>query len=92
MFAFRDLLRRSLRQHPAFGQHHDAVGEIEDDAHVVLDQHDRQALLPMQAPDQPRDLVGLLIAHPRRRFVEHEKARAQRERHHDFRGALVAVR
>ena len=26
----------------ALGQHHDAVGEVEDDPHVVLDQHDRE--------------------------------------------------
>src|SRR5271166_925186 len=45
----------------------------------------------MQAPHQPGDLVGLLIAHPRRRLVKHKKAWAERKRHHDLGRPLVAV-
>ena len=36
-----DLLRRAFGQHVPSVEHGDAVGEVEDDAHVVLDQHDR---------------------------------------------------
>ena len=65
---------------------------MEDDAHVVLDQHDRQLRLPVQAADQPGDVVGFLIAHPGGRLVEQQKPRTQRQRHHDLRRPLVAVR
>ena len=39
-----------------------------------------------------RDVESFLVPHARCRFVEHEKTRAQRERHHDFRRTLVAMR
>src|SRR5688572_26196555 len=37
----RDLVRRALDQHRALHQHRDAVGEAEDQLHVVLDDQDR---------------------------------------------------
>ena len=65
---------------------------MEDDAHVVLDQHDGVAAVAMQAPDQLRDLVGLLVAHAGGRLVEQQQMRLQRQRHRDLGGALVAMR
>ena len=87
-----DLLWRAFGQHLAFGQHHDAVGKMEDDAHVVLDQHDGELLLAVQFPDELGDVVGFLIAHAGGRFIEQQQPRLERERHHDFGGALVAMR
>jgi len=58
----------------------------------VLDQHDREAVLLVQLADQAGDLVGLLLAHAGGGFVEQQDARAQRQRHRDLGGALVAVR
>ena len=76
----------------ALVQHSDPVGEVEDHAHVVLDQHDREVVVAMQAPDELRGLVGLLFAHARGRLVQQQQARPQRQRHRDLGSALVAVR
>ena len=46
----------------------------------------------VQFPDQLRDVIGFLIAHAGGRLVEQQKPRLERERHHDFGGALVAMR
>ena len=73
-------------------EHGDAVGEMEDDAHVVLDQHDGQVAVLVQPADELGDLVGLLVAHAGGRLVEQQQARLERERHRDLGGALVAVR
>src|SRR5208337_3953843 len=67
------------------------IGQMEDDAHIVLDQHNRQVALFVQAADELRHLVGLLVAHARRGFVEQQQVRLERERHRDLGGALVAM-
>ena len=64
---------------------------MEDDAHIVLDQHDCELAVLVQAADELRDLVCLLVAHAGRRFVKQQQARLERERHHDLGCALIAM-
>ena len=72
-----DLRRRAFGQHLPSVQHHDAVGKMKDDAHVVLDQHDRQLLLAVQPADQLGDVVGFLVAHAGGRLVQQQQPRLQ---------------
>ncbi len=71
-----NLLRRAFGEKFALVEHHDAVGEMEDDAHVVLDQHDRQLLVAVQFTDQLGDVVGFLVAHAGGRLIEQQAAAA----------------
>src|SRR6266568_7511273 len=64
----RDGLVVALRQHPAARKHRNAIGQIRDDAEIVLDhQHgaiDRDRL------DQGGDAVDVLMAHAGGRLIE----------------------
>src|SRR5579862_436470 len=66
-----DFRGRALGQYLAVMEHGDAVGELHDDLHVVLDDEDRQVL--GDAAHQRHRLVRLGRAHPRGRLVEAEQ-------------------
>src|SRR4029077_6994993 len=87
-----DLLRRSLRQHPALVEHADAVGEMKHHAHVMFDQNDWVIAVAVQAADQLGDLERFLVAHARRRLIEQQQMWFQRQRHRYFAGALGPIR
>src|SRR6185437_16428375 len=72
------------RRAAALVEHRDAVGEMEDDAHVMLDQDDGEIAVAVKAPHQLRHLVGLLVAHAGGRLVEQQQPRRQRQRHGDL--------
>ena len=64
---------------------------MEHNAHVVLDQDNGEFAVPVQEADQPGYFVGFLVAHARRRFIEQQQPRPQRQRHRDLGGALAAM-
>ena len=68
-----DLGRRALGDLAPEVQHHDAVGDLHDQSHVVLDQQDGHAALVPDGPDQPGQRPDLLVVEPRRRLVEQEE-------------------
>ena len=70
----------------------DAVADPHDDAHVVLDEEDREAELVAELRDQARHLGGLVGVHAGRRLVEEQELRLARERARDLEAPLVAVR
>jgi hypothetical protein len=57
----------------------------------VLDQNDRQLAVLMQPANELGDFVGFLVAHAGGGLVEQQQARLERQRHHDFGGALIAM-
>jgi len=70
-------------------QHRDAVGDVHDDLHLVLDQDDGAPL--GDAADQVDGLVRLLRAHAGRGLVEQEERRVGAERDAELEVALLAV-
>ena len=60
-------------------------------AHVVLDEDDRELAVAMQPANELGDFVGFLVAHSGRRLVQQQQPGAQRQRHGDLGGALIAV-
>ena len=75
-----DLRRRSLGDLAAFVHHADMVGNIHHDAHVVLDHQDGHAELFLQIEDEARDILALLLVHPRDHFVEQQELRRDGQR------------
>ena len=70
-------------------QDRDAIGQIEDDVHVVLDHDERLALGNL--PDQGDRLLGFAGVHPRGRFIEHHHIGAAADRHSDLQRPLLGV-
>ena len=85
-----DLGRRALHQLRPLHQHRHPVAEVEDEAHVVLDDHHRDALVahPADEVHGRRRLVGV---HARGGFVEQEEAGVGGQGPGDLQPALVAV-
>jgi hypothetical protein len=81
---------QAVGEHLAVVQHGDAVGEREDDVHVVLDDEHRD--LARQGGEQARHPLRLLRRHPRRGLIEQEQLRGGRQRHADLELPLLAVR
>ena len=68
-----DLVGGSVRDQRAEVQHIDGVAEVQDEAHIVIDQQDRHPGVadPTQPLGQPE---ALRAVESRRRFVEEEEA------------------
>jgi hypothetical protein len=64
------------------------LGKMEYDAHVMLDQDNDELLVAVA--DEPRNVVGLLVAHAAVGSSSGSR-RLQCQRHHDLRRTLVAV-
>ena len=60
--------------------HGDAVGDIHDQADVVLDQHDCGVLEFVDIEDEARHILFLFNVHAGHRLVEQEQGRLERER------------
>ena len=58
----------------------DAVGEVGDHLHVVLDPDHRQFQLVLDAQDEAREVVALVAGEAGGGLVEQQQARLQRER------------
>ena len=61
-------------------QHGDAVGDVHDHRHVVLDQDDRGAPLRVHFEDEARHVLFLALVHAAHRFVEQQHLGFQRQR------------
>ena len=86
-----DLAGKAFGDDPALIEHDDAIGQRDDDAHDVLDENDRRALLA-DLPDELHRAVDLARGEPRQYFVEEEQPRARRERARELEKlALVQV-
>src|SRR5262249_43350892 len=82
----------SIGEHAALVEHSDPVGEMKDDPHVVLDQHDGELVIAMQPADELRDLVGLLVAHTGSGLVKQQQMRLKRQCRRNLGSALITVR
>ena len=85
-----DRLGRPLGQKLSRHQHRNAVGEIEHEVHVVLDQEDRD--IGGESGKRREDVPPFVLGHPGGGFVEQQHARAGREREGDLQEPLLAVR
>src|SRR5215467_4312337 len=56
-------------------QHHDPVGDVHHQIHMVLDHEQRQAELPVYAADQPAQITNLFVVEATGRLVEEDQAR-----------------
>ncbi len=84
-----DLVRRTRGDDGAVDEHRDAVGQPEDDAHVVLDDHQGAPLAHLADEiDRP---VGLVPAHASRRLVEEDHVGPAGDRDGDFERALLGI-
>ena len=86
-----DLLRRSLRQHATVAQHANALRDLEDDIHVVLDEHQRHLLAFPQAVHRVDHLPAFLRPHAGRRLIEQQNAWFEHQGERDIEKLLVAV-
>ena len=86
-----DFLRRPLGDLLAVVEHRDAIGDVHDHAHVVLDHQHRELLFVSELVDEGREVRRLLRVHPGSRLVEQQQLRLRRERASNLESALVAV-
>ena len=86
----RDRCVIALREHPAAGEHGDAVAQVGDDAQIVLD-HQHGAVRGRRA-DQRADALDILVAHAGGRLVEQQQFRTERQRRRELERAFAAVR
>ena len=82
---------RAGRDHAAIVEHGDVVGHGHHHLDVVLDQDHRDAAVGEQA-DQRLEVLDLAVGQARRRLVEQQQLRPQRQRARDLEPALVAER
>ena len=73
-------------------EHDDAVGNVHHHAHVVLDQHDRRAVLLVDVEDEPAHVLFLLDVHAGHRLVEQQQRRLGGQRARELDALLQAVR
>ena len=84
--------RRADRDRHPEVEHEDAVGDLHDHPHVVLDEQHRQLALAAQAAHQPRDLGALGGVHAGDRLVEQHQARLHGQAARELHALAVAVR
>src|SRR5688572_30177861 len=70
----------------------DAIGDPEDDLHVVLGKEKGQLPLLGNSRDEVDRVAGFLSRHPRRRLVEEEEVRLGCETHSELELLLPPVR
>src|SRR6185312_8771417 len=73
-------------------EHHDAVAQVHDHAHVVLDERDRGAELVVDVEDEARHILLLLDIHAGHRLVEQQQLGLHGERAAELDALLQAVR
>ena len=71
-------------------QHGDLAAELLDEAHVVLDHHQR--VLARQRQEQLGGALGFLVGHAGHRLVEQQQLGVLHQQHADLQPLLLAVR
>src|SRR2546430_8711157 len=79
-----------LRDHAALLQHDHLVGQLGDDAHVVLDEHDGPAGVSLS--DELDRAPDVLDSHACRRLIEKEQPGVERDREGELEGTLLPIR
>lgn len=87
-----DLRRNARRDLLAEVDDIDAVGDVHDKIHVMLDEEDGQAEPVADAADESGQFKRLLRVHASRRLVEQQQLRTGRQRAGNFKPALLAIR
>src|SRR5919108_1954392 len=87
-----NLGRRAQRNASAEVERKDAVGQIHDDSHVVLDEDHRDGELLTDVEDEPRHVFGLLEVHAGDGLVEEKELGLHRQRASQLDALLDAVR
>src|SRR5438034_556457 len=85
----RDRLVIAFGEDAAAGQHGDAVGQIGDDAEIVLD-HQHRAI-GRDRSDQCGDALDILMPHAGGRLVEQQHLRVERQGGGDLQRPLAAI-
>src|SRR5919201_10993 len=83
------LVVRAVGDHPTLLHHDDSIGELGDNAHVVLDEKHRAA--GADVTDQRDGALDVLQAHAGRRLVEEQDLWLKGERESELEGALLSV-
>src|SRR5436309_10052431 len=76
----QDVGGAALRQGAAIVEHMDAVGQVGNHLHVVLDPDHGDAEPMLDAQDEARQVLALVAIEPGRRLVEQQQSRLERER------------
>src|SRR5689334_4672454 len=69
------LVGRAVGDLASIVEHYDALRDIHDHAHVVLDQHDGGAVMVVDVEDEAAHVLLFLEVHPGHRLVEEEQRR-----------------
>ena len=84
-------LRRAFGDLPAEIQHRDAIADAHHQAHIVLDQQDRDAA-GLQVHDGTEQLHALGHVHAGRRLIQQQHVRFRGERSRNLQQSLLGVR
>ena len=84
-------LGRAVGDLLAVVEHHDPVRKVHDHAHVVLDQRDRGAALPVHVEDEAAHVLLLLQVHAGHGLVEQKQRRLHRQGAAEFDALLQTV-
>ena len=87
-----DLARRALGQRPALVEHLDAVADVHDQRHVVIDEEHARVVLVAHGAHDLGERRHLRLGEARRGLVHEHEPRLGRERTRDAEPSLVAVR
>src|SRR5262245_32340699 len=87
-----DLVRRALGERAALVEHVDAVGDLHDQRHVVVDEQDAGLVLVADRAHDCEEVVYLRLGESRGRLVHEHEPRLGGERTRHARLALVPVR
>ena len=86
------LIGRAVADLLAVVEHDHAIGDVHHHAHVVLDQHDRRAVLLVDVEHEAAHVLLFLDVHAGHGLVEQQQRRLGRERAREFDALLQAVR
>src|SRR6266478_4740705 len=86
-----DLARRAVGDLSAVVEHHHAIGDVHDHAHVVLDEGDRRAELLVDVEDEAAHVFLLLDVHAGHRLVEQQELGLGGERAPELHALLQPV-
>src|SRR5688572_19997436 len=67
-----DLFRGAVADLPAVIEDYDAIRDVHDHAHVVLDQHDRRSVVVVDVEDEAAHVLLFLEVHSGHRLVEQQ--------------------
>src|SRR5437899_1401248 len=87
-----DLARRAVGDLSAVVEHHHAIGDVHDHAHVVLDEGDRRAELLVDVEDEAAHVFLLLDVHAGHRLVEQQEPGLGGQRPRELDALLQPVR